>query len=80
MSRSVDLEKLQREWPPLLQKIFAEYWPIVIGYDGNDRTLMRFLDHESLNGRLYLVSHVKSAAATRNSQPGREASRTTDSD
>lgn len=54
MSRSADLEKLQREWPPLLQKIFAEYWPIVIGYDGNDRTLMRFLaDHEPLNGRLY---------------------------
>lgn len=54
MSRSADLERLQRQWPPLLKSIFSEYTPIVIGYDGNDRTLMRFLaDHEPLGGRLY---------------------------
>lgn len=54
MSRSQDLEKLQREWPPLLEKIFTEYTPIVIGYDGNDRTLMEFMNsHPSLDGRLF---------------------------
>ena len=54
LSRSQDLEKLQREWPPLLQRIFSDYTPIVIGYDGNDRTLMEFLrNHPSLEGRLF---------------------------
>lgn len=54
MSRSADLERLHRQWPPLLKSIFNEYTPIVIGYDGNDRTLMRFLaDHDPLDGRLY---------------------------
>ncbi len=39
-----DLSDLPEGWKTPLQRILARYTPIVIGYDGNDGSLMRFLE------------------------------------
>jgi tetratricopeptide (TPR) repeat protein len=39
-----ELEKLPKEWVSALKMIFESYTPIVIGYGGNDGSLMGFLE------------------------------------
>ena len=35
---------LADQWKPLLKRVFEHYSPIIVGYDGNDGTLMSFLE------------------------------------
>ena len=42
-SRSEDLEKLPDSWQSALERIFENYYPVFIGYAGNDKSLMDFL-------------------------------------
>jgi len=43
-SEEADVSTLSEEWKNSLQKVFEIYFPIVIGYGGNDGSLMGFLE------------------------------------
>ena len=46
-NRTEELEKLHDNWEKALDTIFSEYHPIFIGYAGNDKSLMNFLNENS---------------------------------
>lgn len=52
LNRKEELQELSEEWKKVLRMVFRVFTPIVIGYGGGDRTLMKFLADESveLNG------------------------------
>lgn len=52
LNRREELQELSEEWKKVLRMVFRVFTPIVIGYGGGDRTLMKFLADESveLNG------------------------------
>lgn len=50
MNRSNELLKLQREWKRPLSMALTRYTPIVIGYAGGDKTLMRLLGKLKMDG------------------------------
>lgn len=53
-NRPSELRGLPPDWKQTLQKIFEHYTPIVIGYDGNDGTLMAFLEKcDQINQQFY---------------------------
>jgi hypothetical protein len=49
-SRSGDIAKLDEQWVNSLKNIFEYYTPVVIGYGGNDGSLMGFLEKLQLKG------------------------------
>jgi protein O-mannosyl-transferase len=54
LNRKAELDRLHQSWKEILDEILAECTPVVIGYDGYDGTLMRYLkERTSLNGHLY---------------------------
>ncbi len=44
LNSPAEIEKLPNEWADALKKIFSRFTPIVIGYGGNDGSLMGFLE------------------------------------
>lgn len=52
LNRKEELQELSEEWKKVLRMVFRVFTPIVIGYGGGDRTLMKFLADKSveLNG------------------------------
>ncbi len=52
LNRKEELQELSEEWKKVLRMVFRIFTPIVIGYGGGDRTLMKFLADENveLNG------------------------------
>lgn len=46
-SRTEELEKLPDSWKNALSRIFENYHPIFVGYAGNDKSLMDFLNENS---------------------------------
>ena len=58
-SNEVDVNKLSDEWENSLRKIFDIYDPIVIGYGGNDGSLMGFLDSVSSKDKAIYWCHKK---------------------
>lgn len=51
-NRSEETKELKGDWGRYLPNIFKEYTPIVIGYAGTDRSLMRFL-HDNPEKGIY---------------------------
>lgn len=50
------VHKLEQGWQEALSKLFQHYTPLVIGYGGNDESLMGFLSnlhHQHIPGRLF---------------------------
>ena len=47
-SQTEELEKLHDNWIKHLPTIFSEYHPVFIGYAGNDKSLMDFLNENSV--------------------------------
>lgn len=49
------VDTLEKGWHEALQRLFSHYTPIVIGYGGNDGSLMNFLNNENLQipGRIF---------------------------
>lgn len=46
-NRTAELDKLHDSWKQALDIIFSEYYPIFIGYAGNDHSLMDFITENS---------------------------------
>ncbi|MDE7268242.1 MAG: tetratricopeptide repeat protein, partial [Lachnospiraceae bacterium] len=46
-NRALELDALHDNWKEALRVVFSEYYPIFIGYAGNDRSLMDYLDKNS---------------------------------
>jgi Tfp pilus assembly protein PilF len=44
MSKDEEISKLETSWKPVLDKIIGQRTPIVIGYGGNDGSLMTYLE------------------------------------
>lgn len=45
MSKEDEIDKLKTSWKPVLDKIIGQRTPIVIGYGGNDGSLMTYLEN-----------------------------------
>lgn len=43
-SASTALQALSRKWKPALDKLFSNYSPVFLGYAGNDKSVMDFLN------------------------------------
>lgn len=61
-----ELEKLPRQWVSALKMIFENYTPIVIGYGGNDGSLMGLLESlPPIKGGLFWCYHTADEPDTR---------------
>ncbi len=46
-----ELSELSEKWKNVLRRVFETYTPIVIGYGGNDDSLMNYMDEISASGK-----------------------------
>ncbi len=61
LSRKAELDRLHSSWKPALDELLAGCTPIIIGYEGNDGSLMRYLKtRQSLAGHFYWCHRMES--------------------
>lgn len=59
LNKPQEVDKLQGNWGEILDDIFLTYTPIVIGYSGNDKSLMSYLEEHTLRNGIIWCAHKK---------------------